>query len=111
MPEGPGEPAVDVHGAGPSPIARSKGTPSPKGKAAVRKADMGDIQAVEKELYSALLPTNPKVGVGIMARASWKSVSLNSEPARKENNDNGMSVELRDRAPPPFNTPSADESI
>ena len=36
--------------------------------APVRRADVGDIQAVEMELYSALLPTNPKVGVEIMAK-------------------------------------------
>ena len=43
-------------------------------------------------------------------RSSCESVSLNSEAARKESNENGMSVELRHRVPPPFIMPSGDES-
>ena len=43
-------------------------------------------------------------------RSSCESVSLNSEAARKGSNENGMSVELRHRVPPPFIMQSADES-
>ena len=36
------------------------------------------------------------------------SAALNGKAVKE--NENGMSVELRDQAPPPFNTQSADES-
>ena len=44
------------------------GRKPPKRGAPAQKADMGDLQAVEQELYAALLPANPKVGVEIMAK-------------------------------------------
>ena len=55
------------------PVASAKGSPGPQDKplkrgAPVRRADMGDVQAVEAELYAALLPANPRVGVEIMAK-------------------------------------------
>ena len=47
---------------------KEPGTKPPKHGAPVCKADAGDVQAVERELYAALVPANPKVGVEIMAK-------------------------------------------
>ena len=71
--DGLGDPGVVVPPRRKFPVVPAKGTPGPEGKypkhgAPVRRADTGDIQSVERELYSALLPTNPKVGVEIMAK-------------------------------------------